>query len=346
MAIFMIGTQRSGSNLLRLMLNQLPGITAPHPPHILQRMTPLLAAYGDLEHDENYRSLVDDVCKLVELNPVPWEGVSFDREKIAEAASARSLMGVFEAVYDEAARAQGAQTWCCKSLANINFLPAIEAHFRNARYIFLYRDGRDVAVSFRKAVVGEKHFYHIARDWSQTQKLALTMESHIGPERFFRVKYEDMVEEPEAMMMRLCEFLNMEYHQNMLDFHQSTEARRAAESSALWGNVTKPIMKSNTGKFLTEAAEDDIRIFESVAGGVLDDLGYRRSVVAQGNEEYYRPDQVALFDAENERLKRETIANTDSADVERRDKQAGFLATIVARQRSIGDDALSRLEHR
>lgn len=35
MPIFMIGTQRSGSNLLRLMLYQLPCIAAPHSPHIL-----------------------------------------------------------------------------------------------------------------------------------------------------------------------------------------------------------------------------------------------------------------------------------------------------------------------
>jgi hypothetical protein len=344
MAIFMIGTQRSGSNLLRLMLNQLPGIAAPHPPHILQRMTPLLTAYGDLDQDANFEQLVDDVCRLVELNPVPWDGVNLDREKIARASRARSLMGLFETVYDEAAAAQGAQTWCCKSLANIHFLPAIESHFANARYIYLYRDGRDVALSFRKAVVGEKHFYHIARDWAQTQRLALTMESNIGVDRFFRVKYEDMVEEPEAMMMRLCEFLGMEYHEDMLNFHQSTEARRAAESSDLWGNVTRPIMRGNTGKYLTEATEADLRIFESVAGSVLDQLGYPRSVVSQGSEEHYRADQIKLFDSENERLKRELIASTAGDDIERRDRQSGFLSSIVARQQSAGDELLSHLD--
>ena len=125
MAIFMIGTQRSGSNLLRLMLNQLPDIAAPHPPHILDRMTPLIGGYGSLEKDENYRSLVEDVCQLIELNPVPWEGVTLDRETIMARAQARSLMGVFEAVYDHAAETWGAQDWCCKSLANINYLPAI-----------------------------------------------------------------------------------------------------------------------------------------------------------------------------------------------------------------------------
>ncbi len=69
MNIFMIGTQRSGSNLLRLMLNELPRIAAPHPPHILQRMIPLAPNYGDLEIRENFAQLVDDVCRLVELNP-------------------------------------------------------------------------------------------------------------------------------------------------------------------------------------------------------------------------------------------------------------------------------------
>ena len=62
--IFMIGTQRSGSNLLRLMLNQLPELAAPHPPHILQRMTPLLSEYGDLSRPKAFAELVDDVVVL------------------------------------------------------------------------------------------------------------------------------------------------------------------------------------------------------------------------------------------------------------------------------------------
>jgi hypothetical protein len=44
-----IGTQRSGSNLLRVMLNQLPEISAPHPPHILKTFFPLLPLYGNIE---------------------------------------------------------------------------------------------------------------------------------------------------------------------------------------------------------------------------------------------------------------------------------------------------------
>ena len=50
-----IGTQRSGSNLLRVMLNQLPEIVAPHPPHILQNFLPIIDKYGDLKIDANFK---------------------------------------------------------------------------------------------------------------------------------------------------------------------------------------------------------------------------------------------------------------------------------------------------
>ena len=64
MGFLMIGTQRSGSNLLRLMLNQVPGIAAPHPPHILQRLMPLVSNYGNIEQKETFQLLVDDVNSI------------------------------------------------------------------------------------------------------------------------------------------------------------------------------------------------------------------------------------------------------------------------------------------
>src|SRR6266581_1932959 len=184
MPIFMIGIQRSGSNLLRLMLNELPEIAAPHPPHILQRMMPLVPRYGDLRKNKTFSLLVDDVCRLVESNPVPWEGVVLSRKDVAARCRKRNLVAVFGAVYDVMAEAWGAKTWCCKSLANISYLPEIEDYFSDTKYIYLYRDGRDVAVSFRKAVVGEKHFYHIAKEWNETQQLALNFRKTVPKESF------------------------------------------------------------------------------------------------------------------------------------------------------------------
>lgn len=331
MPIFMIGTQRSGSNLLRLMLNELPRIAAPHPPHILSRMMPLVSNYGDLEKRGNFTQLVDDVCRLVELNPVPWEGVTLMRRDIQERCRRHTLMAVYEAVYDTMAEAWQARSWCCKSLANIQYLPQIEAHFHSPRYIYLYRDGRDVACSFRKAVVGEKHFYHIAREWAATQQLALGMRDRIGPSRFFSISYESLTGEPEMTMRLLCKFLGVRFNKSMLDFYKSDEARRAAESSELWGNVVKPIMADNSRKFLREASKEDIGIFESVAGDVLSVLGYDRVYVPRGGETKFSAEDIRRFDEENLRLKEEVLDRTSAADLQRRDRQAALIQEIRER---------------
>lgn len=332
MSIFMIGTQRSGSNLLRLMLNQLTEIAAPHPPHILQRLMPLVGRYGDLRVEASFAHLVEDVCRLVELNPVPWEGVVLDRRAVAARCRERSLVAVFGAVYDAVQQAWGAKAWCCKSLANVNYLNEIEAYFGvQGRYIYLYRDGRDVALSFRKAVVGEKHFYHIGKEWAAAQRLALAHRKRIGDERFFSLSYEQLTQQPEQTMRALCRFLGIAYSHAMLDFHRSDEAKRAASASELWGNVVNPVLKGNSNKFLQEVARDDIRVFELVAGDVLDTLGYRRECTKHGETTQFTAAEVQKFDAENRRIKQEVLSRVDPEDLKRRDQQAALVEAIRAR---------------
>jgi hypothetical protein len=333
--IFMIGTQRSGSNLLRLMLNQLAEVAAPHPPHILQRLMPLTPGYGDLRLDDNFHQLVDDACRLVELNPVPWEGMTLDRRKIAAQCRTRSLVAVHGAIYDAYAKTRGAATWCCKSLANILYVPQLEDYFDRPRYIYLYRDGRDVALSFRKAVVGEKHFYHIAKEWAATQELALKWQQRIDAGRFLSVSYEELVGSPRTTAHMLCDFLGAAFRAEMLDYHRSDEAHKTASSSDLWSNVSRPVMQSNTKKFLREVKEDDVRVFESMAGYVLDALGYERVFVKKGEERVFSPEEVASFDAENARCKAELRKLVDPADLMRRDLQAGLLKEVKDRQTSL-----------
>ncbi len=331
MPILMIGIQRSGSNLLRLMLNELPEIAAPHPPHILQRMMPLESRYGDLSRKKPFSLLVDDVCRLVESNPVPWEGVVLDRENVAARCRKRTLVAVFGAVYDVMAETWGAKTWCCKSLANIYYLPEIDDYFADAKYIYLYRDGRDVAASFSKAVVGEKHFYHIAKEWNEAQQLALNFRKQVPAKRFFNLSYEDLTSETEKAVRALCEFLGVGYKPSMLEFYKSGEAKRAASASNLWENVTHPVMKQNSRKFLKEAPEEDIRIFESVAGSSMDSLGYERLFAKKGEELEFGPDEIRRFDTENKRLKDEIRKRVDPADLERRNRQESVIKEIAAR---------------
>ena len=309
--IFMIGTQRSGSNLLRLMLNQLTEIASPHPPHIFERMHPLLDKYGDLNNDRNFAQLVDDVCKLIELNPVEWQDVNLDRKEIiSRCSNNRSLAAVYGSVYDIYAETHNAKTWCCKSLVNIHYIDLIEQHFERPKYIYLFRDGRDVALSFQKAVVGEKHIYNIAKDWTHTQEKAIELMEHIDPDRVFRISYEHLTRNTREVAKSLCKFLGVKYTESMMDFYKTAEARNAASSSKLWGNVTSPVMSNNSGKYKTEMSEDDIRIFESVAGHVLDKLGYKRELIQEGNELIFTQNDIKSFNHLNKIKKSEITTNS------------------------------------
>ena len=67
-AIFMIGSQRSGSNWLRTMLDQREDLIGPHPPHIMREFMPTIGKFGDLSQDGNFTVLLDHVCTFVERN--------------------------------------------------------------------------------------------------------------------------------------------------------------------------------------------------------------------------------------------------------------------------------------
>ena len=141
--IIIIGTQRSGSNLLRLMLNQHKDIIAPHPPHILQMFFPLLERYGDLGEKKNFLLLVRNVCEFVNLNPVPWN-LQLDVSVIAAKCRSQSLISIYAAIYETLAARKNAQLWCCKSMVNLYYIPQIEQEGLKPIYIHLVRDGRAI----------------------------------------------------------------------------------------------------------------------------------------------------------------------------------------------------------
>ena len=115
-----IGTQRSGSNLLRLMLNQLEGIYAPHPPHILKTFYPLIPNYGNLNSGNNFETLIDDVLSWIKINPIKWKSIP-SKNQIIKRSESKSLFQIFKSVYEINAELDSrVSCWCCKSLYNLN----------------------------------------------------------------------------------------------------------------------------------------------------------------------------------------------------------------------------------
>lgn len=330
--IQMIGTQRSGSNLLRVMLDEIDEITAPHPPHILQRFLPLLPVYGDLSDTTHFRRLAEDVCRLVQLNPVPWEGVTLEADALLAACPEPTLFALFRAVYDTAARQKQAAFWLCKSMKNVFYAEGIEATGLCPYYIYLYRDGRDVALSFQKAIVGEKHIYELAQQWKKDQEAALRLRARTPTERFFSLSYETMLRDPEGMMRELCRWLGLRYSDKSLAYYKSKESLHTATAGRMWQNVAKPILKENTRKFLRELSAEEIAMFESVAGDTLQQLGYDLCSAPESRRRSFSAEEIAVFRVENERLKQTFRQEASPEDIAKRRPQDEWIERIAGRR--------------
>jgi hypothetical protein len=326
-AVQMIGTQRSGSNLLRLMLNQLKEVSAPHPPHILERFIPLLPAYGNLSDEENFSLLVHDVCSLVAYNPVQWKHINLKEDEIIKRCATHSLPSIVKAIYEVNAENEGANIWMCKSLSNIHFADWLEAEIK-PYYIFLYRDGRDVACSFKRAIIGEKHIYHIAKQWRQEQDLCLKLYEQLGNKRVIKICYEDLISQPEKELVRVCEFIGAKYNSVCLEYYKSSEAKNTASSGNMWQNVELKIIADNFNRYKKELTAVEIKLFENIAGETLQALNYSLDFSIQNDREF-SVTEIKMFDEINHSLKQKAKLHQKSG--ERRLMQEALLNNIRKR---------------
>ena len=212
-------------------------------------------------------------------------------------------------------------------MANIHFAQQLEDSIAGLKYIFLYRDGRDVAASFKKAVVGEKHIYHIAKQWQRDQDACISLSQTIPSNRFFSLNYESLLEKPEETIRQVCDFLGIAYKDDMLDFYKSNESKNTAEAGVMWENLKKPIIRNNFGKFRQVLSSFDIEVFETVAGETLKKLGY--DLVTAGNyTNLLQPELIQDYEWQNKKWKKIAIAHADANDIEKRKGQIEIMNKI------------------
>jgi len=310
------------------MLDQFPEVFGPHPPHVLVTFYPLLKYYGNLEDTANFKKLINDICRLIEVNPVEWPGAYLDREKIFKRCRRRTLLEIFIQINEFECDESGKKVWSCKSMESLYLLDKFREEGFEPLYLYLYRDGRDVALSFKKAIVGEKHIYNLAVKWKADQETCIKELDLLDPSRYIKVKYEDYIADSHFFIGEICGRTGIEYKNVVDDFYKSDESKRTAAGGKMWENVTKPVMKDNYGKFLKEFTEEEILIFEQVAGDTLEKLGYKLHLLKPDSPRTFTPEQIAHFNAENARLKSQIVHELPAEDISKRKLQLDIIAEI------------------
>jgi len=238
--VFVVGAQRSGTTLLRLMLDHHPEISCPHE---MDYLAGLVSPAGDLPGVEPYRAF------LQEHGSFRRSGLEIDPD-----LDFRALLD------DLVLQHTAAQTVRCAVVhANIDRLLLL---WPDARFIHMIRDPRDVARScMRMGWTGNTWFG--AERWLQVEREWDTLESRLAPDRHCEVRYEDLVTAPEASLRRLCEFLGVDWSGAMLTYDRdSTYALPTARLAEQWRAA--PMAR-------------DVRLAEARLGDFLEKRGYAPS---------------------------------------------------------------------
>jgi len=276
--LFIIGTERSGSNLLRLVLDAHPHLFVPHPPHVMHFFGPLEARYGDLSRDPALRRLAADVLRLVEGHIHRWDFVPSVDDVVARAPT-RDLFGVTAGLYEAARHHAGKPRWGNKSTFMVHHAERVLRAYPAARFLWLVRDPRDVAVSSRESVFSPFHPLRTATLWARQQAEGARLERD-RPDHVLRVHYEALVGDPTATVARICAFLGEEPDPAMLAFHRRPAAKRSAGLSESWARTGQPIMANRVGRWEGALSARELAQVEVTAAEPMRLLGYDRQTDA------------------------------------------------------------------
>jgi len=180
-----------------------------------------------------------------------------------------------DALYRQYVQRLGAERWGDKSPIHTSYIDLIAEIFPIAQFVHIIRDGRDVALSTIEAYGKDRFYvdlYFAARTWKQRVRKALASASRLGPDRYYELRYEQLVANPEALLREICDFLGEVYVPAMAEPHEL--ARKQLSEKGAHAVVRQPIMLKSAGRWRREMSQTDQRLFCAVADDLLDELGY------------------------------------------------------------------------
>ena len=274
-----VGCGRSGTTLLRNILDTHSKLAVAHEAHFLAPMA------RDREKYVTAGSLDIDAF-LTDLFADP----NFRRQGLDEADLRRALesenpadfSAAVRVVYAGYARAHGGKPYYGdKTPGYVKHIPLLARLFPEASFIHIIRDGRDVALAYiERDEWGPRTVSEAALYWDGRVREGRMAGERLGASRYLEIKYEDLVEHPEEVLVRICDFLGLEFEPGMLSFHEKGD--RFAATTATPEAFTKLALPVTRGLRDWRAQMDraDVALFEALAGDLIGELGYQPSDVA------------------------------------------------------------------
>lgn len=280
-----VGSPRSGTTLLRFMLDSHPSLAIPPETGFLTIGQELLETAPD--RDWFFRS----VTTFPEGAP-GWKDFGIDAQAFqARLAQIRTfcLTEGFRLFYRMYAERFGKSRWGDKTPLYGHHLQHIQQQIPEARFIHIIRDGRDASLSLRQCWFSPGNDMKVLADFWQNN-IVKTREQATHVDHYMEVRYEDLLTDTEAVVRNICHFIELPFDDAMLRYAERTPARLdehlgrfGADGSELVSQerrrlqqikTTTPPDRSRAGVWKTDLTQWEIEAFEGVAGDLLSVLGY------------------------------------------------------------------------
>jgi hypothetical protein len=249
---FIIGSGRNGSTLLATILNAHKEIIIPSEQFVLPYATIrryIFFFWTDSRWVKNVKSLITNTEKTIK-----WD---IDVEGIISKGKDVSFLfnNIFNAYKDK--YKPESKIWGDKSPLNTNFIKYIYPEFPDAKYIFLIRDPRDVALSYRK-YLGSGSFKFGIWKWKDSVR---SYDYLLERTDVLLVKYENLVESPNNEIGKITDFLNLSKDDSIAKYKVSAE-KMGVEEDSHHQNLKNPISPRSVGKWKNELSEKDLSYFK------------------------------------------------------------------------------------
>lgn len=279
--MFIIGSPRSGTTLLRLMLNAHKNVCVPPECGFIQWLAPkYLSAIFDK------KTIKEFIADLKKTKKIETWNLDFSRlEEYIERKGSQSFQEVCMCViafYASNGRSKSVKYLGDKNNYYIDYLDEILEIFPNAKFLFLIRDGRDVATSYvtiNNSIIDSDYkpvlpnsIKKIALSWNENNKKIHDFSLKIQPSQYMFLKYEDLITEPLEMCKQICDGLGLEFDENMVHFNQFNDEPK---EFIQWKEKTlEKIDSKNLGKYKQVFSDEEIFEFNKIAEESLVKFGY------------------------------------------------------------------------
>ncbi len=274
MFVFLMCSERSGSNFVTKLMNAHSQFVGPSTKHLFNPILRNYFRYGDLTDAAAWELLLIDVLRLYRVDFSVWR-LELDLPTLRAMAAPGDLAGLLTAIFQAEAALDGAEHVFVKENQLYEFFPFLLTHFPQAHYLYLARDPRDMALSWKSNENIPGGVVRAARQWKTDQQQSLKNAALLDAQgRLIRLRYEELVADPVAVMSGVCDFLSVPYEPAMLDFHTDELTQANARMNSAWANLSRSVMTDNRDKWVGKLSDLEVRAVEAICRHEMRHLGY------------------------------------------------------------------------